>query len=240
MTMDTLSYMPELAGEFEQGRIQIFASFELKMRQWAVVPWKLAGLGHHDTAKARQCATEVLDSPHSVAALRGDGDVHRLTALFLGEGQVREQLIAFSNGADLWDLEALVKEVAKLRLIPVVERGIESKHSITHRKGALRKPSPAYLSLQLRMPMWENDLKRKAETLGETSESYRRLHKARRLVEDLGIQKHPRISPLLSDRRVKTSSLLKAASAVMYSNDEEGKYSDLKQAATRNKRFHEK
>ena len=45
-----------VTGAFTQGKAAVVSLLTLKAQFWALIPWKLAGLAHWDTALAAECA----------------------------------------------------------------------------------------------------------------------------------------------------------------------------------------
>lgn len=143
------------------------------------------------------------------------------------------------NGAGLWTLEPLATEVATMLLIPTTERRIEARHAITHRSTIHRRVTPAYVSLQLRMPGWESSLKRQRDLLQQTVECFERARKVRRLVHDLGLSTHPQLSAMLADKKTRSCDLWRILAAVLYSDDPANQFANLNKGRQVNRRHKE-
>ena len=47
--------------DWQRGQAYIQSTLRIKLQFWDLLPWKLAGVGHHDHAKALRCARECRD-----------------------------------------------------------------------------------------------------------------------------------------------------------------------------------
>lgn len=212
----------------------MLAMLELKMQNWCVLPWKLAALAHQDEEVAKRCAREALEAWEGLSEAHREA-AHRLTKVFLAPGILREQLALFAvTDAPLADFDDLLSQAARLRFIPVVERSVEAKHSLAHVKGTYRKVTPAYVSLYLRMPAFERGVKRSATALSETVDAFKAARKVRRLVVDLGFERHPTLQGLLADSTVHNTKLWQETAAVLYSADPESQFASFGRAGRAN------
>lgn len=237
LSAESLDNATEVCADYEEGKKQVYASLELKLQHWRVLPWVLAGVAHPDRATAKQVARRAL-ALWEATSLADREQAHRLTMVFLEPGPVRDQLEHFANSddAELWDLNELALEAGKLCLIPVVERSIEAKHSLANIKGVYRRITPPYISLFLRMPGWERGVKRRAADLTDTIAMFDRTRKSRRLAVELGIDRHPTLRPLLRDHGTRSTTLWSETAAVMYSEDAASKYATFDRASKANRK----
>ena len=242
ISADSMDAVSSVVADFETGKQLIYASLELKFQIWETIPWKVAGLGHPEKEVAKRVAREALEAwdnlnPADVARQ------HRVAHKFFTPGRVNDQFRQFAaTDLDMEDLEDLMEEVAKLRMIPVIERCIEAKHGLAHCKGGYRKVTPAYISLHLRSASWERGVKRKGSMLDSTILAFCTARKVRRLASSLGIDQHPRLSTLLATRGAgaQTSELWRATASVMYCMDPESQYQQFAAASKVNKRSKDK
>ena len=117
----------------------------------------------------------------------------------------------------------------------MTEPKVEAQHSLIHRSGVLKRISPAYASLALRIPTWESTLRRKPELLRETMSAFEALLKKGALARDLGLHTHPHVAELLEPdpfimvrkHAGMSHSLLRMTATVMYSNDAETKFAQM-------------
>lgn len=82
-------------------------------------------------------------------------EVHALSKLFLGDGPLRALLLQFADSVPRSDprMLPLCRALAKLLFVPVVERGIEGKHSLLKRiLSRAPRYSGALASIMMRMP----------------------------------------------------------------------------------------
>ena len=226
----------DIIADFEKGKECVFAVLELKLQPWTVVPWICAGLGHPDQTVAKTVAVKVLELWAKLTPDEAQRQ-HRITLIFCLPGEVFNQLREFATqDVDIWSLAALALEVAKLRMIPVVERSIEAKHAIAHLKGVFRRVSPAYVSLHLKMPVLERGIKRKAALLDEVVAAFSSARKVRKLSGHLGLDRHPTLGPMIADRSTPSHLLWKETACVIYSMDPESKFAVFDKAAEANKK----
>ena len=109
---------------FETGRLQVFATLEMKLLPWSTLPWRLAGVGHHRQEVARRVAQEILVEWGAMS--QDPAQHHSLTLHFLSPQSVLlPQLERFASGeVDLFDAPELATEVSRLRFIPLTERKV--------------------------------------------------------------------------------------------------------------------
>ena len=237
ISAESVDDVRNVMADFERGKQIIYATLELKFQIWETIPWKVAGLGHPEKEVAKRVAREALQAWESLSP----ADVarqHRVAHKFFHPGRVNDQFRQFaSTDSGMEDLEDLMQEVAKLRMIPVVERCIEAKHGLAHVKGGYRKVTPAYISLHLRSASWERGVKRKGSMLDSTVEAFCKARKVRHLASILGIDQHPRLSALLALQGPRMSDeLWRATADVMYCTDPESKYQQFAAASKVNKK----
>ena len=50
-----------VTADWHRAEAYVQSTLRIKMQFWDILPWKLAGLGHHDHAKALRCARDCRD-----------------------------------------------------------------------------------------------------------------------------------------------------------------------------------
>jgi hypothetical protein len=101
---------------------------------------------------------------------------HPLTLDFLARnGNLRAAVEAFAGGANMTPDLALA--VSKLRFVPVVERSIESKHSLISRRVQKNYRTGRVISLTLRVPEIKDALRRDVGFLQELVDQFARLRR---------------------------------------------------------------
>eukprot|EP00969_Alexandrium_andersonii_P349924 15432157-Alexandrium_andersonii.AAC.1 len=118
--------------DFASARRHVLFTMDVKTAHWQQLPWKLFGVAHPDESEAREAAR------HALALFAACGDTaehHWLTLVFLAHDSFgRAQLERFVEGsARLSELAVLLRYACRLRFAPVVERWVESRHSIAGR-----------------------------------------------------------------------------------------------------------
>ena len=186
-----------------------------KLQCWQVLPWKLCGIAHHNTAKSRQCAAECLqlfrESPHEEQLH------HRLTWVHLREGApTRVQLESYVQGTRLQDLPDLKSLVYELKFVPTVERVQEADHSIVHRSVQYKGVRGPYVSCALRLP--------EIRALMQHEDQYKSFLARFAEVEDMnelakrfGFYKHERWQVACHEKHHKKRKIILAA-AILYSS----------------------
>jgi hypothetical protein len=140
-------------------------------------------------------------------------------------------LDAFVSGTPLVELANLRLAFWTWRLIPIIERVIEMRHSQVHKHIAGRHVSPSFVSGALRGEELERSLSDK-DNFSIFAELFEIVRAPRDLIKELGLQYHPVLSEMLNMRKptVTTSKLLAAAAGVMYSTDLTSKYEIYQEA----------
>lgn len=120
---------------------------------------------------------------------------HQLSSKMLRKGSsLRDQLQQFSDGAELSCLRELNEQVARLSLIPVSERSIESSHAATsaqlrHAPGS----SAALVSVHRRMPEIKAALCRSEDDFHRFAEFCTDVYHPLRAAKVLGLASHSSI-----------------------------------------------
>ena len=117
-----------LMNDWIAAKSHVSMSLQLKFAFWSCLPWRLCGMADLDLAKARAAAMACIslwDSSRLRAA-----DHHPLSIAILSPGLCRDEVARFAFMDESLDkLPHLQTHVARLFLVPLVERSIEAKHA---------------------------------------------------------------------------------------------------------------
>jgi hypothetical protein len=237
---ESYEHLPVIISDFEIGKQQIYGSIDMKLQCFTVLPWKFAGLGHQHKSTAKRVAQEVIDAWEALS----DADKEQqpqLTRNFMLPGPIRDQLDRFaSTDDDLHTFPDLSVAVARLKFIPAVERSLEAKHGLVHVKGIYRKVTPAYVSLHLRMPELERGIKRRPDILAEMLADLEGVRAVKLLAPSVGLNLHPDIRLLSTDKTAQTSRLWRMTAKVMYSEDHQSQFASFDRAKSTNEKRKDK
>ena len=126
--------------DFQSASLHLLSVLQLKSAHWHLLPWRFAGLGHPDPTLARVCGSDCLRM-YDHDPISEDDVLHPRSIL-------RRDVLCFLDGAPLARLPALFTRVVELKLIPVVERVIEMRHSVVSSSlGGKRRKHPTTVSL---------------------------------------------------------------------------------------------
>ena len=146
LTSDTREFIMR---DFEYAQKHIAYVIRLKLSSYQNNPHRVLGLAHPDVSVAKRCCREVLD----LAQAQGPVDAHPWikTLVFAGGALHTEFLRFVKSGVCLDELRCLALFRARLRLIPLVETWVESRHNGIKAEGKTRyRISPSRVSLRLR------------------------------------------------------------------------------------------
>ena len=137
--------------DFDICRNHIMSALTVKFKYWSLAPWHICGIGHPDASVARCCAAECLRQFEQRPEAKYH---HRLTNKLLGPGtSLRQQIELMIGGKPLAELPELQWEILLLKCCPVVERIIESRHSMVKScLGSKRRKHETTVSLACRLP----------------------------------------------------------------------------------------
>lgn len=219
--------------EVSKARSAIMDELTNKLAYWKAFPWRLAALAHHNEATARLHAGMMLGEWDGLDHC--EAKHHPLTVSVLSSG-VRQEIESFRDGARREALPELMLLCSRLRFVPVSERPIEGRFSQVTLASSHRNVSPAYVSLQVRVPQWEERVKRKPSVLQDTMRAFGLARKKRKLPALLGLDRAPLIAQELVDlelgvlragKRQCTSRLGVLVSRQMYSNEVSEKFKSV-------------
>ena len=195
----------QLMQEFNRGIEHMLYLMAIKFAFWTEIPYKLCAISHwrEDTAReaARECLRQWDRAQRLAQRCREEGSrplkPHHWSTMILGEsGTLRRQLLLFVDGASRSDdrLKELRGVLCKVLFVPVVERGIEGRHSILKRI-LLRCPhySGALASLNMRIKGLRHYLSTSPEFLQELIANMDMCRDTYYLLRHLGMSEHPSV-----------------------------------------------
>ena len=170
----------------------------------------------------------------------GEEHHHRIAWKVLGpESPLRRHLLDFIAGDPL--SAELLDELLPLALVPIVERAVEAQHSLIHRQTATRCVSGPYVSNSLRLGVTKDMLKKGKKTRLAFYRSFEDAKVSTKVIQELGISKHPAIQAVLQSGAKKHSErLFKIIGDVVYSLDETSQFASYRTAHKENKSAQEK
>lgn len=202
----------ELLTDWTHAKSFIEIQIRTKVSFWQLLPWSLVRLADWDAARARRnCAALVTEFD---AAVQESTLHHPLTVKLLAQGsQLREQVLAFRDGADLSSQTMLEAEVMPLLFIPVVERCIEGEHGRANKHAVYRAVTGGYVSFCLRSNECEDWLKSRIDrdTFFRTMSSVRR---PKHLAHRFGFHRHPLWQEILRKTGGRREAQLRQGSAL--------------------------
>ena len=199
-------------------KAELFRILKPKLQFWECLQWLLAGVCHGDSSIGRRIARECVAAFYVVNA--GEEHHHRIAWKVLGpESPLRRHLLDFIAGDPL--SAELLDELLPLTLVPIVERAVEGKHSLIHRQASCRRVSGPCVSNSLRLGATKDMLKKGKKTRLAFYRSFEDAKVSTKVIQELGISKHPAIQIVLQSGAKKHSErLFKIIGDVVYSLDE--------------------
>ena len=210
--------------DFDAGKNYIQLGLQVKLDFWTKFPWRLAALGHRDTDVARAAAVDMLEKSIGLGLGVPDPDLvhHPTTVKFLAPASpLRPLLEAFAEGQPMSD--ALRIEAAKLSFMPVVERSIESKHSLISRRVQKQWRSGRIVSLTLRVPDIKAEVAADASFLQDLTKAFALTRDPVGAAKQLGIHEHPELMKACFDNTHKASRV-GIVNRIVYRCDLESKF----------------
>lgn len=123
---------------------------------------------------------------------------HHLVTLETFSGATRETLDAFVAGASRATLPALLELCVRFRFLPTSERTAEANFSRVSLGTTMRTVTPAYISVRLRTPQWEEELARDPSLFADTLKAFTQTRRRRDLARLLGLDAQPDIAADIS------------------------------------------
>ena len=199
----------DIMNDFNRGVQHLLFVSTLKFSFWNEIPYKLCGLAHWDEGVARQAAQQCLRQWDQAMELqrraRQEGtaprEVHALSKLFLGDGPLRALLLQFADSVPRSDprMLPLCRALAKLLFVPVVERGIEGKHSLLKRiLSRAPRYSGALASIMMRMPALRAYLQSQPDFLSQLCQQMESCCDPYYMMKHIGLISHPSVPAGLS------------------------------------------
>ena len=137
-----------LMKEWQSAMEIITTVLRVKTAHWKTLPWILGGVASGDEGLARAAARRACDL---FAHTDSPGRNHPLSAKFLADGPLRDELEMFLGGVKRADLQLLRQHLGALSLVRVVERQTEGMHrDIKNTLSRSPNASLAYISTELR------------------------------------------------------------------------------------------
>ena len=227
-----------ITDDFWRGATHITSVLQMKLAYWQQLPWKLAGLAHACLVTARRIAREIVEYFNSAPS---NEELHgKITWLFADPaGVLRHCLERFANGEELDSMPELATKVASMRMMPVVERDIERRHSEMHKTIAGRSSGGPIVSLSVRLQEYDARLETQGgdELFRTTCKDFAAVRKARDLPFVLNFEHHPTIAGLLGEKKPRAtySKILSSVGNVLYTIDLASKHVRYYEAKSRNK-----
>ena len=200
-----------------------------KLGHWALIPWHLAGVLHHDNGVARACARSCCDQWDRSPI---EKEHHRTSNLFLSsDSSFRPELEKFAEGAPWAEVsDELVCAIAPLRWVPVVERLIEGRHALINNRitGHKKRRHPTTVSLASgRLDEFLRRVQLRPEMMVEVASAMPHVRSFRKAAATFAFMDHPRIEPLWRrEVPVHDHSWEPAVVEVFYRCDMESKHKD--------------
>ena len=162
-----------------------------KFRCWDALPWHLLSVCNSDVDEARRSAFKCLcmyASSKSPASSH-----HPLSVAMLHKGQpLQLEMESFARGASLSTCPLLKVQLQRLRMVPIVERSIEAKHSLAkQRLSSNSRPSPATVSMALRYPEISHDIAKTKRFSSALTKSFDRHRAVPAMLQFSGLLHHP-------------------------------------------------
>ena len=226
-------YQEILLSDMAIFKAELFRILKQKLHFGECLPWLLAGVCHGDSSIGRRIARECVAAFDVVNA--GEEHHHRIAWKVLGpESPLRRHLLDFIAGDPL--SAELLDELLPLALVPIVERAVEAQHSLIHRQAATRRVSGPYVSNSLRLGVTKDMLKKGKKTRLAFYRSFEDAKVSTKVIQELGISKHPAIQAVLqSGAKKKSERLFKIIGDVVYSLDETSQFASYRTAHKENK-----
>ena len=206
--------------DFIAGRDSVLAELVEKLAFWEALPHLLVGLADEDLDLARSVAGKCMQMYDN----RGPFLPHGLSVWMLDRqaSPIRTEIERFFRGEALSVLPALELEVGKLALIPTVERPVEAAHATAKQDlRLLTDPSPAALSLAIRMPEIVTLADSTASAIQALASDFQKLRTPMGFVQHTGTVNHASLVEELDSRGKLRDSVL---SSVFYHVDARTKH----------------
>ena len=168
---------------------RIELALSIKLQYAPMLPYRLSVIALLDESEARY---QAITCKHLWATSQGAGDeeFHPLTHMFF-HGDIANEFDRFCNGEPMRTLPTLRLHRARFRCIPVLERSIEQKHALAKlRLRSNNVPSPASVSLALRLPLWIDLVRRSSELFNSMSQHVQSIRRLSQFVDVVGLRTH--------------------------------------------------
>ena len=181
--------------DFERGCQHIFYVLTLKLAHWQDNPWRLLSLANPIVEVARENCAAVYAKAQVATSDVLRAKEHRLTQLLCYPGGfLHAQFMRFLQGEDLESLELLSSLRARMKLISVLERYVESWHGFSEISSRLGpNASAAFLSVAQRSGQLQEFLDEDLSNLEKLADVVAQCGSGAKLLRSLHLQGHPQI-----------------------------------------------
>jgi hypothetical protein len=207
-----------LESDMQVGKASLHTNLTTKLDFWSRLPWYLAGVGHVDEVKARQCASRALDmfeaDPREVAH-------HRTTwGLLQVDAPFRIAMESFVDGAPRHSLcPAALAQIAIFAFTPIIETTIEGKHA----KVSLETQAgigPVRVSLANRLPLLESRIQHDPSVAEKLAQQFIAMRHLKRIPALFSFHDHPHLLAQVPAQRFRSaSSYVKPSTEIIYRCD---------------------
>jgi hypothetical protein len=207
-----------LESDMQIGKASLHTNLTTKLDFWSRLPWYLAGVGHVDEEKGRECASRSLDmfaaSPREVAH-------HRTTWGLLQPGApFRIAMDLFIAGAPRNTLcPAALSQIAIFAFTPIIETTIEGKHAKVslETQGGI---GPVRVSLANRLPLLESRLQHDPSLAEKLVQEFSAMRHLKRIPALFAFHDHPHLLAQVPAHRSRCSSAyVKPSTEIIYRCD---------------------
>jgi hypothetical protein len=184
--------------DFEKAHKHMAYIIRLKLSIFASNPHKALVIGHPDISVARRCCKEMYDA----ALAEGEEAAHPwIKALVFDDRLLRHEFVKFvSSDSDFSSLRCLAIFRARVRLVPLVETYVESRHKDIKQEGrAKMRVSASRVSLKLRGAEIEKILEEGPEFLTALAATCSKLRSMSGLLQTLDLSTHPAVTSCIEE-----------------------------------------
>jgi hypothetical protein len=211
--------------DITKAKVTIETVLTVKLQYYGRLPWLLCGLALADESRARAIGVKAISQFEQDPR---EAVHHRKTwALMQPQSQFRAQLQSFVQGQQRWSCgPEFSLQVAKLRLVPVVETTIEEKHSRVSLDKKRHHIGPVRVSLANRLPLFFRTISRDPSALQDLLPFFQQARSLKEVPPLLNLEGSP---CLIGYKAWRHCTKLKALlSLVLYRCDMDASFRSLK------------
>ena len=217
----------QLRDDFTRGVERLQTYILVKTSAWDNLPLSLAGLAHKEVDRAKSHCRKLIATFDSIPLTEAKQTSHALTIRILSpDGEVRPLLDKWLGGeydcdgssAGPMGVKALLPDTlestfAEMFLWPVVERWLESPHSVMKRVASYRNVGGAFCSLSVRYPQIAKWVATDPAELVSLTSMFNDCRSPLGIATALGISGEPAIADIVSGElsKCRRSALLRQA-----------------------------